>query len=539
MALRFRVLTALLVCVAGCSGPSAIDLDAGIDAGVDAAPGPADASAARDAPSLDARTSPDAGTDAGRDAATAATDAWPTPIAELVREAYCDVAADAACLGSACGCATPCGSPRGLCPNVDYFEAYIGTFSLTLDEAARRDCLETQRNGYRGCLPEPVDIGLLRACTRMLRSSIPIGMPCGLLHVCADGEGLCDPATNVCERAPGVSEPCFGYCRGELACFQGTCIAARARGETCEDDEDCASPLRCSQGRCGPAAIDEACVVDADCGAGLRCTGGLCGGSTLGARCDGSPSSCGGSAECLPDPSSPHRCQAPATEGLLCAHGAFGPSSLYPPCGPGLECESYTHRCRAAPAVGEPCRGACAVGARCVLVGAGPARTCVATAPDGASCGAGVYCDLGHHCVGGTCRAAGPGDGEPCETGSCGNPLPWAPASTYCDLSGVCRARLPIGGSCVSGNWCQAGLACASGSCAPDPSYLRPGDACDGASHCPEGTVCRGYPPGPGTCAPPPMLGEECTGLCAGGASCGLDPRAGGHCHALLCESLP
>ena len=198
------------------------------------------------------------------------------------------------------------------------------------------------------------------AC-QTLPGKLAAGAPCGTDAQCA---------TTHCTVAPDA-----------LSC--GTCAAQGVAGSGCGVDADCQPGMTCVGGMCASyGAAGAACSATQPCRASLGCVGGTCGAP----RAPGGP--CTTSAECDP------------------LHGDF--------------CNPQTLACQII-AVAQA-GGACGLVSGQLTVCVGPSAlckgdnvppyrgTCLAYAPDGASCDkdAGPLCGYGAVCAGGRCQVPDP-----------------------------------------------------------------------------------------------------------------------------------
>ncbi|MCR9161403.1 MAG: hypothetical protein ACE37F_29515 [Nannocystaceae bacterium] len=113
-------------------------------------------------------------------------------------------------------------------------------------------------------------------------------------------------------------------------------------------------------------------------------------------------------------------------------------------------------------------------------------------------------------------------------------------AEGFCD-EGICRARVPNGGSCTPDDRCMAGSACVEEIC-EGPTFVARGDACDATRRCPYLTACIG-----GVCSPTARLGEACdantpceagtceAGICTAPRDDGDACESSGGCSSGLC----
>ena len=334
-----------------------------------------------------------------------------------------------------------------------------------------------------------------------------VGSPCepGLTCFFATPEGY----AGVCLRrvAPGAAcgagdwcldEPCVpgpgARCPAVGSLF-GPCRAAEPRcdaGLTCPDAESigvqrCVRAVAAGE-RCSPARPESACVAGASCvlaGASWRCVrdgaaAGRC--REVAPRCDASLVCASGRGVCEPSAGLPGM-------GAACA---LGPER----CAAALRC--FGGRCLPLGAAGEPCtlgEGAqCAEGATCVTArvsGTDGVARCVRDGASGGACRAGAApCDGGLPCNGLRRCASWLAQGAACGAqGECGG-------GARCE--GTCRADGAERGWCrLTAPFCDAGLACASGTLGAPPLCARVaplGQACadDGAvsSVCPIAAEC-------------------------------------------------
>jgi hypothetical protein len=192
--------------------------------------------------------------------------------------------------------------------------------AITIGAAELAACVAAYQAAAQSCEANPV----IEACAGIARGTIAAGQPCRLGSECAgDGANAClvsDSGSEVGICAPvsrgAVGDPCTFTCRlGEgcdvtvlgadstapSVCFESdgvycdyespaTCLALRATGFACDDDDQCGSQGYCDlsgSSTCKPRGkLNEPCGL---CIPSLSCVDGSCRSPTLSAvnSCDG------------------------------------------------------------------------------------------------------------------------------------------------------------------------------------------------------------------------------------------------------------
>lgn len=219
-----------------------------------------------------------------------------------------------------------------------------------------------------------------------------------------------------------LDDECAGdaYCDFENAC-PGTCVELAGEGRSCNENDDCASGLTCSNatGACEqPGGAGDLCGMDnPDCGLGYLCAGAN--------ALMGEPGNCRSYDEVFAGAEG-DACDILAFElcqtGLVCQVDAFGVDGIEASCAANV----------------------------------GSAAACRLAVPD--QCPDDEYCDVPENMLEGTCRPR-PAAGEACG-GSDGNVCA---AGARCN-GGTCKALTELGGSCVTGDVCLS-ESCDGGQC--------------------------------------------------------------------------
>lgn len=353
-------------------------------------------------------------------------------------------------------------------------------------DAAGHSCLAVDGPGMKAaCWPVFRD----RAARGAVCKSGVVGMRCGDgVDICVFGDGTGGRALR-CQAAPGIGASCsVSECAAGLRCVgpttAKTCQPPGDLTADCEGDADCTAGLRCHGGSCtSPVANGGACGATEPCGALSTCLAGVCDA----AKDKGA--SCADDDDCLDG-----LFCAEALAGVCGGLGPAGaPCKGHASCLPGLACDPKLNSCVARPPIGSSCvAGACQGGAGCdhgpgsgrdddgkcaplpgeaspCLVSETPCDGGLACA-DGKVCGPplakGAACTHPAACQAGlvchpeqkVCAAPPTASGQPCLHGQCGEGL-------YCSggeagSQGVCQAQLAIGDDCPSGAGCGPGLTC-------------------------------------------------------------------------------
>ncbi len=184
--------------------------------------------------------------------------------------------------------------------SIDKGRAAINTQAATSCVDGYRQAIAAA--GSFDSLDKAVSEQLEQACTSAITGSQQIGAACAQPYECIDGAtcvGYTSTADGTCQT-PALGEACgkgestsgemtfnfsfgnhpecaSGYCDSiyENGEFIDRCVALKAAGEDCYDEEQCQSGLRCQLGVCstdGPAQVGGACQVNDDCSDGLYCT---------------------------------------------------------------------------------------------------------------------------------------------------------------------------------------------------------------------------------------------------------------------------
>jgi hypothetical protein len=218
------------------------------------------------------------------------------------------------------------------------------------------------------------------------------------------------------------------FCRNTGVC-PGQCVATKAAGTVCDDDNECQPGLACSP--------EQGCYAPPREGA-------ACGGSA--------PENCADGAFCVGDSDvTSGECRAP--EEIFTAESG-DPCSIADGrlCAPDLSCtilgvQGTTVEAECAPRV--------AAGAACTLA-----------VPD--QCPVDQYCEVTNRATfSGACKAK-PTAGQPCAPGPFDDSPPQCAPNLRCD-GGTCRARQPLGAACESDEACRSEN-CARGRCALEGS---------------------------------------------------------------------
>lgn len=289
-----------------------------------------------------------------------------------------------------------------------------------------------------------VDAAQLAACERRMTSSAcPPSLPpdspaAGVARPfddCGLGSGVLSGRVAVGETCDEVVECISGArCVKPRGTCRGTCVALALRGEPC--GVGCGPGLSCQGGACAaPAPLDAACERSADCEPELICTGTCRPRRKLGEACrfdpdrlspcepglacDVTPFVAGALGVCVTPraPFAPCRFHTSCQPGLVCADLDWSgfPTAAPPPgacrepdgadfncpstpwaryvgdqCAPGLTCRAGENRCQALPRRGEACtpsRQDCAgFEVYCKPTGSGDVGTCTGPAALGDTC---------------------------------------------------------------------------------------------------------------------------------------------------------
>jgi hypothetical protein len=313
-----------------------------------------------------------------------------------------------------------------------------------------------------------------------------LGQPCSPLGTCAAGLWCDSGNTGTCLKLVAQGGSCNTatpqQCQSPLTCLGSTqtCQPARALGQACQLDTDCAiSASFYESGGCDPVRL--VCVVQSTvkaadpcntwqrCPTGYRCVadggvGTFCYAATLGAACT-SRLDCPLSSTC---------------SGNLCVATAVGtPCDQTNVCAAGSYCSTLggtiAPTCAALATHGQPCEliqtgsypNSCVAPDFCIPVTGSDAGTCGPLHDAGASCDSqatAMECQLPAFCFNGACQPAGH-SGESCmqfgtplcvggscqqDAGTFGTCRPLGQPGQPCDVYSDCASGACLGGNCQS-----------------------------------------------------------------------------------------
>jgi hypothetical protein len=322
---------------------------------------------------------------------------------------------------------------------------------------------------------------LPQQCASFVVENVALGGACVLTNViarCANGFGICNAGT--CVALPGEGEPCAG---GLFCAAPSSCSKPFADDGVCSSENVDPPPL---------GELGALCAATAECAAGLACVDGACASAPArGDACGGSV--CGNGDACVRDDDE-RVCGARAalgescvpTDQRACVDGLYCDVDTCAPlpaegeaCGPSLECAAPTlcdadngFLCVVPPDAGEPCligSALCAIGLGCNVdnvcaVGPGVGEACLF--PNNL-CADGLACDFTFD---GSFCAERRGEGGACQNDVvCDDGL-------FCGNGGTCTPTLATGAPCPTGGGCSAGDQCndlGDGfTCQPEPDAV-------------------------------------------------------------------
>ncbi len=343
---------------------------------------------------------------------------------------------------------------------------------------------------------------------------------------------VCSGSTNACPMTCATDAACAAgyYCSG------GSCVAKKARGQSCATANECTTTF-CADSVCCNAACSGACDACDATGTCLNVTGS--GNPSCGFYvCPGNSPSCPSS--CTTDPQcasgyfcSSNACGAKRANGQVCTTANQCTSGN---CADGFCCD-------------QPCAGGCDVcnvtpGTCSVVImgssGANPscgAQTCDGVSgncPGGcssdANCASTFYCNGAGQCAAQLAQGSVCARNRQCTSSNC--------VDSYCcnsACSGGCDVCNATAGSCTTLVAGSAGLGCGLYLC--DGSSAACKITCASDTDCTSGNFCSGT-----NCVPALAQGQMCTrvrqcatGACADGYCC--NAACGGGCDA--CDATP
>jgi hypothetical protein len=435
------------------------------------------------------------------------------------------------CADGVC-CNAPCGGPCDVCTLALGATADGVCTPAPVGSAGAPSCAPFLCDGTNATCPSSClsdgdcaasDWCSMGRCT----GKLPAGQGCSAADQCTSGQcvdgvccnSACAGACDRCDANPGVCTPvpagsvgapscgmfvcdgsspsCPTMCGNDANCSTGNycaanaCVPAQANGSSCSETRACASGF-CAGGTCCNAACAGSCQ---------SCTGGMC--ATVGAGQPGTPSCapylCNGTlAGCPPSCAQDMDCAANNfCNGTQCAPLLMSGSI----CVRASECASGF--CVGGYCCGSACSGGCqtcsATPGMCTVLPMLSPGSCGEYVCDGASTDCPTSCTMNTQCASGA----------------------------YCNSTGACITKQPIGSSCTQSTDCLQGF-CVGGVCCAS-ACSQPCQTCNKMGGTPG--LCASAPPGTsGTCGAYACNGNSpaCPSACTFNSDC--NTMAGYNC---------